>query len=114
VDTAGRRLRHRRRGDDHCDGLMFATGSENRAFALDLLTGRPVWRYSKKVPKGVQGCCGSVNRGFAALGDRPGGGVDRLYLQAMVHHVTGEAAHDSHIPYDDEEAFMDDEDYRIG
>jgi alcohol dehydrogenase (cytochrome c) len=52
------------------DGLMFATGSENHAFALDLLTGRPVWRYSKKVPKGVQGCCGSVNRGFAALGER--------------------------------------------
>src|SRR5260370_7989320 len=52
------------------DGLMFATGSANHAYALDLLTGRPVWRYSKPVPKGVQGCCGSVNRGFAVLGDR--------------------------------------------
>jgi alcohol dehydrogenase (cytochrome c) len=52
------------------DGLMFATGAENRAFALDLLTGRPVWRYAKPIPKGVMGCCGSVNRGFAALGDR--------------------------------------------
>jgi hypothetical protein len=35
-------------------------------------------------------------------------------LQAMVDHVTGEAAPDSHLRYDDEEAFMDDEDYRIG
>ena len=35
-------------------------------------------------------------------------------LQAMVDHVTGEPAHDSHLQYDDEEAFMDDEDYRIG
>src|SRR3981081_4128072 len=52
------------------DGLMFATGSANHAFALDLLTGRPVWRYSKPVPAGVMGCCGSVNRGFAALGER--------------------------------------------
>jgi len=52
------------------DGVMYATGSANRAFALDLLTGRPLWRYSKPVPDGVQGCCGTVNRGFAAQGDR--------------------------------------------
>jgi len=35
-------------------------------------------------------------------------------LQAMVDHVTGESAHDSHVRYDDEEAFMDDDDYRAG
>jgi len=52
------------------DGMMFATGSANHGYALDLLTGRPVWRYVKPVPKGVQGCCGSVNRGFAAQGER--------------------------------------------
>ncbi len=49
---------------------MYATGAANHAFALDLLTGRPVWRYSKPLPAGVNGCCGSVNRGFAALGDK--------------------------------------------
>jgi len=49
---------------------MFATGSGNRGFAIDLLTGRSVWRYSSPVPNGVQGCCGTVNRGFAAQGDR--------------------------------------------
>jgi hypothetical protein len=32
----------------------------------------------------------------------------------MVDHVTGEPAPDSHLRYDDEEAFMDDEDYRAG
>jgi len=52
------------------DGLMYVTGSANHAFALDLLTGRPVWRYAKPVPAGVQGCCGSVNRGFAAQGGK--------------------------------------------
>ena len=52
------------------DGVMYATGSANRAFALDLLTGRPLWRYSKPVPEGVQGCCGTINRGFAAQGER--------------------------------------------
>ena len=52
------------------DGLMFATGSANRGFAIDLLTGRSVWRYAAPVPNGVQGCCGTVNRGFAASGDR--------------------------------------------
>jgi alcohol dehydrogenase (cytochrome c) len=49
---------------------MFFTGAANHAYALDLLTGKSVWHYTKSVPKGVQGCCGSVNRGFAALGNK--------------------------------------------
>lgn len=52
------------------DGRMFLTGDANRAYALDLLTGRPLWRYAKPVPEGAIGCCGTVNRGFATLGDR--------------------------------------------
>lgn len=52
------------------DGMMYVTATANRAFALDLLTGRQIWRYSKPVPKEATGCCGTVNRGFAALGDK--------------------------------------------
>jgi alcohol dehydrogenase (cytochrome c) len=51
-------------------GLMYATGSSNEAFALDLLTGQQVWRYSKPLPEGTMGCCGTPNRGFAVSGDR--------------------------------------------
>lgn len=52
------------------DRMMFVTGPENHAYALDLLTGRQVWHYYKAMPKGVSVCCGRVNRGFAALGDK--------------------------------------------
>jgi alcohol dehydrogenase (cytochrome c) len=48
------------------DNMMFLTGASNHGFALDLLTGRPVWHYSKPLPLGTMGCCGKVNRGFAA------------------------------------------------
>jgi alcohol dehydrogenase (cytochrome c) len=52
------------------DGLMYITAPSNHAFALDLATGRPIWRYAKATPSGVNLCCGPVNRGFAILADR--------------------------------------------
>ncbi len=52
------------------DGLMYVTGPSNHAYALDLATGRPIWHYYKPIPAGVNLCCGQVNRGFAALGDK--------------------------------------------
>jgi len=52
------------------NGLMYATGSQNAGFALDLLTGRQIWRYGKRLPEGTRGCCGTPNRGFAVSGDR--------------------------------------------
>ncbi len=52
------------------DGMMYVTGADNHGMALDLLTGKEIWSYGKAIPKGVQGCCGTVNRGFAALGNR--------------------------------------------
>lgn len=51
-------------------GMMYLTAHGNHAFALDLLTGKPVWRYAKPVPADAKGCCGTPNRGFAALGER--------------------------------------------
>jgi alcohol dehydrogenase (cytochrome c) len=52
------------------DGMMFVTAPTNHAYALDLLTGHPIWHYSKPLPSGVSICCGQVNRGFGALGNR--------------------------------------------
>lgn len=51
-------------------GVMYVTGSSNAALALDLLTGRQLWRYAKNLPAGTMGCCGTPNRGFALSGDR--------------------------------------------
>ena len=51
-------------------GMMFVTGPSNNAAALDLLTGKQIWRYHKPAPSGLDLCCGQPNRGFAALGDK--------------------------------------------
>jgi len=51
-------------------GRMWLTAPSNHAYALDLLSGRELWRYHETVPEGVHLCCGEVNRGFGALGDR--------------------------------------------
>ena len=62
------------------DGVMYVTAQEDTAFALDARTGRPIWKYVRAVPEGVQPCCGHVNRGFAMLGDR-------LFLATLDAHV---------------------------
>lgn len=52
------------------DGLMFVTGPLNNAAALDARTGRPLWRYTRRLPKVASHCTVMTNRGFALLGDR--------------------------------------------
>jgi len=52
------------------DGMMYFTGPSNNAWALDAVTGRPIWSYKKALPAGVNLCCGQVNRGFAVRGDK--------------------------------------------
>jgi alcohol dehydrogenase (cytochrome c) len=47
------------------DGMMYVTGPANNAWALDAMTGRPIWSYKKALPANVNLCCGQVNRGFA-------------------------------------------------
>ncbi len=46
-------------------GMMYITGPSNTAWALDALTGRPIWSYKSAPPAGINLCCGPVNRGFA-------------------------------------------------
>jgi alcohol dehydrogenase (cytochrome c) len=62
------------------DGVLYGTGQNDRAFALDARTGRAIWRYQRNLPDKLQPCCGMVNRGFAILGER-------LYMATLDAHV---------------------------
>src|SRR6266852_8607368 len=52
------------------DGILYGTGQDNRAFALDARSGRPIWQYQRALPVDIRPCCGRVNRGLAILGDK--------------------------------------------
>jgi alcohol dehydrogenase (cytochrome c) len=52
------------------DDVVYITGFNNNAWALDARTGRPIWRYRRDLPEQMFLCCGAVNRGFAVLGDQ--------------------------------------------
>ena len=53
------------------DGVMYLTGNSNYAWAIDMRTGRQIWRYRRALPQGLTyGGGNPTNRGFAALGDR--------------------------------------------
>jgi alcohol dehydrogenase (cytochrome c) len=53
------------------DGVLYVTGSNNYAWALDAHTGHPFWRYRRDLPGNLTyGASAPVNRGFAVLGDR--------------------------------------------
>jgi len=50
--------------------VLYVTGPQNVAWAVDARSGRQIWRYRRELPENLTACCGLVNRGFAALGDR--------------------------------------------
>ena len=53
------------------DGVLYVTGSNNLAWALDARTGRPFWSYRRDLPPDLTyGAQAPVNRGFAMLGHR--------------------------------------------
>jgi alcohol dehydrogenase (cytochrome c) len=52
------------------DGVIYATGFGGNAWAIDARSGRTIWRYRRTLPEDMHLCCGTPNRGFAALGDR--------------------------------------------
>ncbi|HEY6213067.1 MAG TPA: PQQ-dependent dehydrogenase, methanol/ethanol family [Vicinamibacterales bacterium] len=53
------------------DGVLYVTGSNDLAWALDARTGRPFWSYRRELPNDLTyGAQAPVNRGFAMLGDR--------------------------------------------
>lgn len=52
------------------DNVLYVTGPQNVAWAIDARTGREIWRYRRELPPSLNACCGLVNRGFAMLGDK--------------------------------------------
>ena len=47
------------------DGVMYVTGWDGWAWALDAVTGQELWRYKHATPFDTSLCCGNVNRGVA-------------------------------------------------
>tara|TARA_R100000900_G_scaffold66106_1_gene52811 strand:- start:82631 stop:84799 length:2169 start_codon:yes stop_codon:yes gene_type:complete len=54
------------------DGVLYFTGAWSTAWALDAKTGELLWKHDPEVPReaSIKACCGVVNRGMAAWGNR--------------------------------------------
>ncbi len=75
------------------DGILYGTGQDDRAFALDARTGRPIWQYQRQLPTDIRPCCGRVNRGLAILGDK-------VFLGTLDAHVIALDAKTGNIMWD--------------
>jgi len=75
------------------DGMMFVTGPLNNAAALDARTGKPFWRYSRRLPNVASHCTVMTNRGFAILGDR-------LYMATLDTHLVALDAKTGNVIWD--------------
>src|SRR5262249_51484898 len=85
------------------DGIMYITGP-NQAYALDALTGRTIWQYSRPRSSGLDGDASlGTNRGVAILGDKLFMVTDNAHLLALQRttgHVVWEATMpDEHLHY---------------
>jgi alcohol dehydrogenase (cytochrome c) len=52
------------------DGILYLTASYNHLYALDAVTGEPLWKYDHPLPDDVRICCGPTNRGVAIADDK--------------------------------------------
>jgi alcohol dehydrogenase (cytochrome c) len=84
------------------DGILYGTGQDDRAFALDARTGRPIWQYQRALPSDIRPCCGRVNRGFAILGDK-------VFFGTLDAHLVALDAKTGNVAWD-----VDTVDYRKG
>ncbi len=75
------------------DGVLYATGQDDRAFALDARSGRPIWQYQRALPSDIRPCCGRVNRGLAILGDK-------VFLGTLDAHVIALDAKTGNVVWD--------------
>src|SRR5688572_18436345 len=63
------------------DGVLFITGTNNWAWAIDARTGKQIWHYRRQLPTGLTYGGGNiVNRGFAMLGNS-------LFMATLDAHV---------------------------
>ena len=84
------------------DGVLYGTGQDDRAYALDARSGRPIWQYQRALPADVRPCCGRVNRGLAILGDK-------VFMGTLDAHVIALDAKTGNVVWD-KTAF----DYKLG
>lgn len=85
------------------DNVLYVTGPQNVAWAIDARSGRQIWRYRRELPAtGLTACCGLVNRGFAALGDT-------LFMTTLDAHLIALDMKTGNVVWD---AVLDD--YTIG
>ncbi len=47
------------------NGRMFVTASYSRIYALDVKTGKKLWKYEHRLPENIMPCCDVINRGAA-------------------------------------------------
>ena len=52
------------------DGVIYATSSYSRIFAIEAKTGKRLWEYAARLPDDIRPCCDVVNRGPAIYGDK--------------------------------------------
>ncbi len=75
------------------DGMMFTTGPQNNATALDARSGNPIWQYTRPLPAVASHCTVMTNRGFAVLGDR-------LYMATLDAHLVALNAKSGNVIFD--------------
>jgi alcohol dehydrogenase (cytochrome c) len=74
------------------DRVMYLTAAEPRL--RDRRADRPsLWHYERTLPKEMSLCCGPLNRGFAALGDR-------LFMGTLDAHVVALDAKTGRVRWD--------------
>src|SRR5687768_6314744 len=84
------------------DGVIYITGFQNTAWAIDARSGRRIWQYRRNLPNDLHNCCGPVNRGFAVFGDR-------LFMTTIDAHLLALDMKTGSVLYDIELA-----DYKVG
>jgi alcohol dehydrogenase (cytochrome c) len=75
------------------DGVLYGTAPDDRAFALDAHTGRPIWLYQRQLPSDIRPCCGRVNRGLAIV-------ADKLFMGTLDAHVIALDAKTGNVIWD--------------
>lgn len=85
------------------DGVLYVTGSNNYAWAIDARSGRSFWQYQRNLPNNLTyGASAPVNRGFGMLGNR-------LFMVTLDAHLLAFDRRSGEVLWDIELA-----DYRIG
>ena len=65
------------------DNVLYVSGFDGNAWAVDARSGRQIWRYRRNMPDDFRGCCGPNNRGMAVHGDKLFLGTGDAHLVAL-------------------------------